>query len=113
MTHSDDTLSNLLSQIEFYLQEPLDFRRTDTETTRTKVRILVAAAVYMNTLSASDFGGRAGPVRAPGMVEQVIAAAFQTYSGEDPYPDNSRRPPCSCVASSRAPLQRRQQAHRL
>src|SRR5258707_76049 len=88
MTESDDTLSDLLSQIRFYLQEPLDFRRSDTSTTLAKVRILAAAAAYLNTLSVTDFGGRPGPVRAPGMVEQLIAAAFQTYSDEDPHPDH-------------------------
>ena len=52
MTQSDDTLSDLLSQIHFYLQEPLDFRRVDSATTVAKVRILAAAAVYLNPLTS-------------------------------------------------------------
>ena len=85
---NDPTLSDLLSQIQLYLQEPLDFRRTDSTTTVAKVRLLSAAASYFNVLAVTDFGGRPGPARAPGMVEQVIAAAFQTYRGHDPHPDH-------------------------
>src|SRR6266508_552501 len=84
---NEPTLADLLSQVRFYLQQPLDFQATDTQTTVAKVRVLAAAAVYFNALAVTDFGGRGGPVRAPGMVEQVVAAAFQTYGGEDPHPD--------------------------
>ncbi|MGH2351078.1 MAG: type II toxin-antitoxin system death-on-curing family toxin, partial [Chloroflexota bacterium] len=66
--------------------EPIDFNLTDTEVSLAKVRLLTAAATYFNTLAVSDFGGRVGPAREPGLVEQVIAAAFQTYQDEDPHP---------------------------
>ncbi len=37
-------------------------------------------------LAVGDYGGRIGPVRADGLVEQVVAAAFQTFEGTDPHP---------------------------
>jgi death-on-curing protein len=68
------------------MTEPVDFARTDPEATASKVRLLSAAAIYFNVLVITEFGGRAGPVRQEGLVEQVVAAAFQTYRGEDPHP---------------------------
>jgi prophage maintenance system killer protein len=88
MNESPNPLSLLLGQIRFYLQEPLDFRQTDSRSTMTKVRVLSAAANYFNTLAVTVFGGRSGEARAPGLIEQVIAPAFQTYAGEDPHPDH-------------------------
>ena len=38
-------------------------------------------------MALSDFGGRVGGERQPGLVEQVVAAAFQTFAGVDPHPD--------------------------
>ncbi|MGE3600464.1 MAG: Fic family protein [Dehalococcoidia bacterium] len=70
------------------LQQPIDFTSTDTESTLTKVRLLSAAATYFNLLAVSEFGGRGRPVRGVGLVEQVVGAAFQTFGGEDPHPDN-------------------------
>ncbi len=80
-------LLDLLARLEFILAEPVDFTRTDTATTFVKVRILTAAAIYFNLLSVADFGGRPGPVRGEGLVEQAVAAAFQTFEGVDPHPD--------------------------
>jgi prophage maintenance system killer protein len=37
-------------------------------------------------LAVSDYGGRAGPTRRAGLVEQAVAAAFQTFHGIDPHP---------------------------
>ncbi|HZS91382.1 MAG TPA: Fic family protein [Chloroflexota bacterium] len=79
-------LSDLLDQIAFFLAQPLDFTSTDPETTETKVRILTAAAFYFNMLSVREFGGRLGAPRDHGLVEQVVAAAFQTFGGVDPHP---------------------------
>lgn len=84
---NDGSLAHLLARLHFSLIEPIDFTRTDTETTLTKIRLLTAAATYFNTLAIADFGGRAGPVREEGLVEQVIGAAFQTYAGQDPHPE--------------------------
>lgn len=88
MTGEDGgTLQDLLVRLEFILAEPVDFTRSDTATTIVKVRVLTAAAIYFNILSVTDFGGRAGQIRGEGFVEQVVAAAFQTYEGIEPHPD--------------------------
>lgn len=79
-------LSDLLGRVEVLLREPLDFAQTDPETTVRKVRLLAAVATYVNTLALSDYGGRVGAERQPGLVEQVVAAAFQTFAGVDPHP---------------------------
>src|SRR5438046_2681482 len=81
----DPSLAELVERICFVLQEPVDFRRTDTDTTLTKVRLLTAAAIYFNTLAVGDFGGRVGPLRARGLLEQAIGAAFQSYGDTDPH----------------------------
>jgi death-on-curing protein len=83
---AESSLTDLLDQIEFLLQVPLDFTGTDPDTTQTKVRVLTAAATYFNTLALRDYGGRPGAVRQPGLVEQVVAAAFQTFGEYDPHP---------------------------
>jgi hypothetical protein len=69
-------LAALLARLQVILREPLDFTATDTESTLAKVRLLSAAATYFNGLVVSDFGGRSGPVRSEGLVEQVVGAAF-------------------------------------
>jgi hypothetical protein len=79
-------LARLLAQIEFRLAEPVDFARAEAQSTIAKVRHLSAAAVYFNVLAVSEFGGRPGSIRQAGLVEQVVAAGFQTYRGEDPHP---------------------------
>src|SRR5262245_29981484 len=79
-------LAGLLDRLVFVLREPLDPWRTDPESIRALVRVLTAAAVYFNALVVADFGGRPGPARGEGLVEQVLAAAFQGFGGVDPHP---------------------------
>jgi death-on-curing protein len=79
-------ITDLLHQIEIALGEPLDFASTDPATILTKVRVLTAAATYFNVLALQEFGGRSGAAREPGIVEQVVSAAFQTFAGFDPHP---------------------------
>ena len=79
-------LVSLLQRLQFRLTEPVDFARADPETTTAKVRLLSAAAIYFNVLAVIEFGGRPGPIRQPGLVEQIVAAAFQSYGGQDPHP---------------------------
>jgi death on curing protein len=87
MTEQDDpALASLLARLRWKLTEPVDFTRTDPESTVAKVRLLSAAAVYFSVLAVTEFGGRPGPVRQEGLVEQVVAAAFQTFQGTDPHP---------------------------
>jgi death on curing protein len=84
--HDDPALTSLLTRLRLQLAEPVDFTRTDTESTAAKVRLLSAAAVYFNVLAITEFGGRPGSVRQEGLVEQVVAAAFQTFQEADPHP---------------------------
>jgi death-on-curing protein len=86
MDPGDPALVELLARLRIQLTEPTDFTRTDPETTAANVRHLAAAAVYLNVLAITRFGGRLGPVRQEGLVEQIVAAAFQTYQGVDPHP---------------------------
>lgn len=79
-------LTVLLDSFRFILAQPLDFSQTDPDTIAAKVRILTAAAYYFNILAVAEFGGRPGAPRAQGLVEQVVAAAFQTFGGVDPHP---------------------------
>lgn len=80
-------LAELLGRVDVLLQTPLDFARTDPETTRRKVQLLAAVATYFNALALTEYGGRVGAERQRGLVEQVVAAAFQTFGGVDPRPD--------------------------
>ena len=84
---SYDEVANLFSRLRFQLAQAIDFSRTDSATTAAKVRVLSAAAVYFNVLAVTEFGGRPGPLRPSGLVEQVVAAAFHRFGGEDPRPD--------------------------
>ena len=77
---------DLLRSVRRSAEERSWFARSDTRAALHKVRLLSAAAVYFNSLAVADFGGRLGPVRARGLVEQVVGAAFQTYGDIDPHP---------------------------
>jgi prophage maintenance system killer protein len=89
--HDDPSVARLLARLRFDLRQAVDFTRSDSETTRAKVRLLTAAARYFNILAVTEFGGRSGRERAEGLVEQVVAAAFQTFGGEDPHPTRFAR----------------------
>jgi death-on-curing protein len=86
MSSDDDRIEAVLDRLKIVLQEPIDFGRTDTDTTLAKIRLLTAAATYFNVLAVTDFGGRGGPVRGEGLVEQAVGAAFQTFGDTDPHP---------------------------
>jgi prophage maintenance system killer protein len=86
MAEDGSSLSDLLARIQFLLSQPVDFTRSDGEATTTKVRLLTAAATYFNILAVAGFGGRGGPARDDRLVEQVVAAAFQTFGDHDPHP---------------------------
>lgn len=80
-------LTDLLVKLRVDFATEVDFSSRDPSVTLAKVRLITAAATYFNILAISDFGGRSGPVRAEGLVEQIVGAAFQTFGGEDPRPD--------------------------
>ena len=83
---TDPFLTDLLRQLPVSPAERAAFAHSDAEATVTKVRLLTAAGHYFNAHARLEYGGRPGPARDRGLVEQVIAAAFQTYAGEDPHP---------------------------
>lgn len=87
MPYPDDPLDSVQDRVAIPDLEALDFSSTDPATTLAKVRLLTAAATYFNTIAVAEFGGRLGPLRAPGMLEGVIGAAFQTFGGVDPHPE--------------------------
>lgn len=71
---------------DFSLAARIDWLRGDFETTAAKVRLLTAAATYFNVVALTNLGGRIAPARDPRLVEQGVAAAFQTFAGEDSHP---------------------------
>ncbi|MCC7106155.1 MAG: Fic family protein [Chloroflexi bacterium] len=83
---SELAITDISRQIEFLLNEPIDFAATDSDSIRARVRILSAAASYFNVLAVREFGGRGGLARDERLVEQVVAAAFQTFGEHDPHP---------------------------
>ena len=86
MDRGTPELSGLLARLRLRLTEPADFTRADPETTAANVRHHTAAALLMNVLAITRLDGRSGPVRQEGLAEQIVAAAIQTYQGEDPHP---------------------------
>ena len=80
------TIVDVLGQLRTSPIERTLFSRTDTDSTRAKVAHLTAAADYFNAIVVREYGGRLGPARGRGLVEQVVAAAFQSFAGQDPRP---------------------------
>jgi prophage maintenance system killer protein len=87
MADEDDVISGLLGKLPISPGERRQFARRDTASTLANVRLVTAAAIYFNAAAVTGFGGRGGPARARGLVEQVVAAAFQTFEGVDPHPE--------------------------
>ena len=81
------SLDYLIERIAFFGRDPVDFTSLDPAVTLWTVRFLTYTAIYFNVLVVADFGGRAGGMRGQHLVEQVVAAAFQTFAGTDPHPD--------------------------
>lgn len=82
----DSPLPDLVHRLRVLPADRTIFARTDTNATIAKVRHLAASATYFNAVAVNLFGGRLGPVRERGLVEQVVGAAFQVYGGVDPHP---------------------------
>lgn len=86
MVDDQSPVPSLLQRLRVLPIDRTLFLSTDTESTIAKVRHLSAAATYFNAVAVDLFGGRLGPVRQRGLVEQVVGAAFQVYEGVDPHP---------------------------
>lgn len=86
MTEWGFSFDQYLQQIRFELSQPIDLAQTDPESLPRNVSHLSIAAVYFNILAVSQFGGRLGAEREPGLVMQVVAA-FQSFGGHEPHPE--------------------------
>ncbi len=86
MTPSQRRIQTLLERLPPTPQERILALRSDPDVIALVVELLVAAAYWFNATAVEDFGGRLGPARDRGLVEQVVAAAFQTYGSVDPHP---------------------------
>jgi len=80
------SIEEVLGEILDLYPETLSFTSVGPETIPEIVETLTVAAVAINLLAIHEFGGRLGPQRSKGLVEQVVGAAFQTYEGVDPHP---------------------------
>lgn len=80
-------LRELLHQARFGFRTHADPSSVDPDLVTEIVRQLTQAAYRFNLLAVTEFGGRSGRERSPGLVEQIIASAFQTFEGYDPHPD--------------------------
>ena len=58
-----------------------------TDATVRAVKLLTAAACFLNRWFLQEYGGHAGADRGTDLVEAVVGAAFQSFAGEDPHPD--------------------------
>ncbi|MBA2753883.1 MAG: Fic family protein [Chloroflexia bacterium] len=84
---NERSLLDLLTPFRLTPDERARFQSADPDSIPEKVNLLTAAALYFNSTILTEFGGHGGSVRAPGMVEQVIAVTFQTFGDVDPYPE--------------------------
>lgn len=85
---TETSLSHLLHGVKLHGQDRIDLADRSTETTLEIVSRLSQAAKLFNIFAISEYGGRSGPVREEGIVEQVVGAAFQSFGGIDPHPDS-------------------------
>jgi death-on-curing protein len=79
-------LGGLLDLLRLSPEDEHIFARFDPAATLQKVEVIAAAAIFLNLYAVDEFGGRPGAIRARGLVEQVVGAAFQAYAGIDPHP---------------------------
>src|SRR5437868_13877480 len=80
-------LSRLLATLRLVAQEPYEIHATDLETTLWKVRLLTIVAQTCNVYALVRAGGHPGESRGNELLEQVVAAPFQTFEGEELHPD--------------------------
>jgi death-on-curing protein len=86
VTAEERRLLELLERLPSTPEERALVIRSDHDAIALVVELLTAAAYWLNAAAIGDFGGRLGPARERGLVEQVIAAAFQTFGSTHPHP---------------------------
>jgi len=84
---SQSDLVELLKEIDALLREGIDLSSSDAEGTQRVVRLLAAAACYLNQWLLGEYGGHPGEDRGMDLLEQIIAAPFQTWGREEMHPD--------------------------
>jgi death-on-curing protein len=83
---AQESLSAELDRLLNTIASEFVSRPDESEALQNNVRLLAYAATCFNVRAIQTYGGRLGAIRAPGLVEQVVGAAFQTFAGFDPHP---------------------------
>lgn len=113
-TEEEESLDAILEEILHRFPGTIDFSQTSAEDLPELVHTLTVAAISINLLAVRQFGGRSGPERSKGLVEQVVAASFQTFGDIDPHPDCFEKAAMLLRGITPGPsFYRRQQTHRL
>ena len=82
-----DDVDRLLQEIDGLLREGFTRGPVSADEAIRRVRLLTAAACLLNERALARYGGHPGENRGVELVEQVVAAAFQTFGGLDAHPD--------------------------
>jgi death-on-curing protein len=91
MQEEGSSFAEVVAEVSFQFLEEIDFSATDPDALLEIVRRLTIAAFRFNHLAITEFGGRSGQEREPGLVESGVASAFQTFRGKDLYPGPFRK----------------------
>jgi death-on-curing protein len=86
MSDSERELFDLVARLPPTPEERALAIQVDPEARPLFVDLLVSAAYWLNATAVGLFGRRLGPARDRRLVEQVVAALFQSFAGTDPYP---------------------------
>jgi prophage maintenance system killer protein len=84
---SQNDIAALLAEIDALLREGIDLSSSEPEFTVRIVKLLSAAARYLNLWLLDRYGGHEGEDRGSDLLEQVVAAPFQTWGGVELHPD--------------------------
>jgi len=68
----------LLAEIDALYEEGVDLLSADPEATQRNVKLLTAAAFFLNVWLLERYGGHPGEDRGADLLEQIVAAPFQT-----------------------------------
>jgi death on curing protein len=82
----EDFLYATIEEVLDLFPASLDLTSPSDEQLPEIVDVLTKVAICTNMWAVHEFGGRVGPSRGNALVEQVVAAAFQTFGGQDPHP---------------------------
>ena len=83
---SEDLLYTIVEEVLDLFPASLNLTGPSDEQLPDIVNVLTKVAICANMWAVHEFGGRLGPSRGNALVEQIVAAAFQTFGGQDPHP---------------------------